>query len=282
MMASQPQPEGAAEAREDDPFDRQRCVDGWRQDEIERQTCLVLGAGGLGCSVAMTLARLGVARIIVVDRDVVETSNLNRQVLFSRDDVGRSKAEAAAEGLARHCVGGTEVEWAHMDAVKEWARVVAMARRSTVVFNNIDVGEYFDVAVLALAKGLGIPYAAGSSYATTWIVEYFTGQPRASSFSLAYAEPHEVLARLTPELVQTYDDLCFLPADAVPPTRSVGSNALVCVSAGVMTVNMWAQGLCGAPSMPNYTKFDVRTLGGPEDMVAWPPPEVAGDDEEKE
>ena len=57
--------------------------------------CLLLGTGGLGCSVAIGLAWLGVKKMILIDKDVVEVHNLNRQILFTNKDVGKSKVEAA-------------------------------------------------------------------------------------------------------------------------------------------------------------------------------------------
>jgi molybdopterin/thiamine biosynthesis adenylyltransferase len=78
-----------------DPFNRQKGIDKWNQALIEKQVCFVLGAGGIGSSVAFGLARLGVARIILWDFDTVDVTNLNRQILFNKADVGRSKVEAA-------------------------------------------------------------------------------------------------------------------------------------------------------------------------------------------
>jgi len=62
---------------------------------------LVVGAGGLGSPALMYLAAAGVGTIGVVDADVVETSNLQRQVVHSDGDVGRLKTESAAETVAR-------------------------------------------------------------------------------------------------------------------------------------------------------------------------------------
>jgi len=60
----------------------------------------VVGAGALGCAAARTLARDGGVRITLVDFDDVELSNLQRQVLYSDADLGRSKVAAAAARLA--------------------------------------------------------------------------------------------------------------------------------------------------------------------------------------
>lgn len=66
---------------------------------------LVLGAGGLGCPALLGLVAAGARRITIVDRDRVELSNLQRQVLFDVGDVGALKAEAAVRSLARRARG---------------------------------------------------------------------------------------------------------------------------------------------------------------------------------
>ncbi|HEV2371921.1 MAG TPA: ThiF family adenylyltransferase [Streptosporangiaceae bacterium] len=60
----------------------------------------VLGLGGLGSHVALSLAAIGVGNLLLVDHDAVELMNLNRQLLYKDSDIGRSKVEAAAERIA--------------------------------------------------------------------------------------------------------------------------------------------------------------------------------------
>jgi bacteriocin biosynthesis cyclodehydratase domain-containing protein len=69
------------------------------QARLEAATVAVLGLGGLGGMAATMLTVCGVGTIVGVDHDVVELSNLARQVLYGQDDLGRLKVEAAAERL---------------------------------------------------------------------------------------------------------------------------------------------------------------------------------------
>jgi len=71
------------------------------QARLDKARIAVLGVGGLGGWVALNLACIGVGEMLLLDFDRVELSNLNRQVLYGEADIGRFKAEAAAESLAR-------------------------------------------------------------------------------------------------------------------------------------------------------------------------------------
>ena len=69
-------------------------------EKLKESRVLVAGLGGLGGNVIEQLARLGIGHLTVVDGDVFEESNLNRQVLSTPDNIGESKALAAAERVS--------------------------------------------------------------------------------------------------------------------------------------------------------------------------------------
>jgi molybdopterin/thiamine biosynthesis adenylyltransferase len=70
------------------------------QQKLKAASALIVGAGGLGSPAALYLAAAGVGALFVADPDVVDRSNLQRQILYAEEDVGRPKAEAAADRLA--------------------------------------------------------------------------------------------------------------------------------------------------------------------------------------
>ncbi len=71
------------------------------QERLSSSTVLVVGAGGLGSPVLLYLAAAGVGNIVLVDRGYVDLPDLNRQIVYDEDDLGKPKAEAAAERLRR-------------------------------------------------------------------------------------------------------------------------------------------------------------------------------------
>jgi molybdopterin/thiamine biosynthesis adenylyltransferase len=73
------------------------------QEKLLSAKAVVIGCGALGSSIANLLARAGVGRLVIIDRDFIELNNLQRQVLFDEDDIAQNipKAVAAANKLRR-------------------------------------------------------------------------------------------------------------------------------------------------------------------------------------
>ncbi len=83
----------------DSRYARQLLIPEWNQDKFSNATVLVLGVGALGSVVSANLAMAGIGGLILVDFDTIELSNLNRQLLFTPNDVGKNKAEVAKAKL---------------------------------------------------------------------------------------------------------------------------------------------------------------------------------------
>lgn len=77
---------------------------------VAESTFVIVGVGGLGSPLALALAAAGAGRLVLVDDDVVDLSNLQRQVLYRTGDVGRPKALAAREALLRRGVAPARIE----------------------------------------------------------------------------------------------------------------------------------------------------------------------------
>lgn len=85
-------------------YDRQIIIQGFGeagQEKLKNSRILIAGAGGLGSPAALYLAAAGVGHLRIVDRDQVELSNLNRQILHWEGDIGRDKADSARDKLTR-------------------------------------------------------------------------------------------------------------------------------------------------------------------------------------
>jgi len=68
---------------DDDQYDRQKRIKGWDQKKISSATVMVIGAGATGNEVVKNLVLTGIGKIILIDFDFINVSNLNRCVLFN-------------------------------------------------------------------------------------------------------------------------------------------------------------------------------------------------------
>ena len=71
------------------------------QKQLLKSSVLIVGAGGLGSPIAIYLAALGIGNIGIIDKDIVETSNLSRQIIFSNNDIKKMKSSIAISKLKK-------------------------------------------------------------------------------------------------------------------------------------------------------------------------------------
>jgi bacteriocin biosynthesis cyclodehydratase domain-containing protein len=136
------------------------------QHALRRAQAAVIGVGGTGTWMAQTLAMAGVGRLLLVDADVVARSNLSRQALFSADDVGRPKIEAAAARLRAVAGPGLSVRTvsARLD---ENTDLGALVDGCDLVVNCADEPDTNTTAALVARAclPLRIPHIVGGAYA---------------------------------------------------------------------------------------------------------------------
>jgi molybdopterin/thiamine biosynthesis adenylyltransferase len=95
------------------------------RDALQHKSALVVGVGGLGCPVALALAEAGLGRIVLCDDDLVDSTNLHRQILFDEADVGTDKLLAAQRALYRAGARPGSIELLHSRFLPENARELA-------------------------------------------------------------------------------------------------------------------------------------------------------------
>lgn len=83
--------------KEENRYSRFELIPWWNQELLHNSTIMVVGAGAIGNELIKNLALLGIGKIVIVDMDVIEQTNLTRSILYRMDDVGKFKADAAAE-----------------------------------------------------------------------------------------------------------------------------------------------------------------------------------------
>lgn len=135
------------------------------QRRLAASTAMVLGCGALGCVVTDMLARAGVGHLILVDRDFIELSNLQRQVLFDEHDVAAAipKAEAAKRRIA--AINSQIRVTAIVDDINH-TNIERFARGADILVDGLD---NFETRYLAndLAVRSGRPYVYGAAVGTT-------------------------------------------------------------------------------------------------------------------
>jgi len=148
-------------------YHRQVLLPGFGEEGQRRlldSTALLLGCGALGSLIADLLARAGVGRLVIVDRDLIELTNLQRQLLFDEHDVADTipKAEAARRRLARI---NSQVEVTAVVDDVNYRNIEKYAAGANVIVDGLD---NFETRYLAndFAVKFGAPYIYGGAVGT--------------------------------------------------------------------------------------------------------------------
>lgn len=150
-----------------------REVGGAGQQALKRASVIIVGAGGLGAPASLYLTAAGVGRLRLVDPDVVEVSNLQRQVLFETADIGQAKVEASARRLgALNPHVALEPTRVRLDADNAAAMFIGA---DLVLDGTDDFATRF--AVNAACVATGVPLVSGAIGRWTGQVGVFAGRP---------------------------------------------------------------------------------------------------------
>ncbi len=105
------------------------------QELLGKSRAVVIGCGALGTYCLGFLTRAGVGQVVVIDRDIIDISNLQRQSLFNEEDVGRPKAKVAEERLRKI---NSDIEIWGVVADVNFSNVQKMLKGATVVLDATD------------------------------------------------------------------------------------------------------------------------------------------------
>ena len=144
------------------------------QKALGKSRAVVIGCGALGTHVLSFLVRAGVGKVKVIDRDIVEESNLQRQTLFSEEDLGRAKAKVAEDHL-RSVNSTILVEGEIVDL--SYANIQNVIKEATIVLDATDNMDTRFLVNDACVK-LGIPWIyAGAVGVTGMVMPIIPGGP---------------------------------------------------------------------------------------------------------
>lgn len=125
------------------------------------------------------------------------------------------------------------MEWRSYCALKNWSKVVTLAKESTVVFNMIDYGDHFDAAVQSLCLKLNLPLFLGGTFNQSLSLDIFipdNGTPCYGCIS-DNIKP-EMLDKISQDKILELEDISFLPKDEHP--EGVSNSYLAATAANLL------------------------------------------------
>jgi molybdopterin/thiamine biosynthesis adenylyltransferase len=191
------------------------------QRTLRDSAAVVLGCGALGCAAADTLARAGVGRLVIVDRDFVETTNLQRQVLFDERDAAKAlpKAEAARRRIG--AINSQVAVTAIVDDINH-ANIERLTAGADVLIDGLD---NFETRYLVndCAVRHGIPWVYGGAVGTSGMAFAILPHSRdgGSSWEAGRSRATPCLRCLFPEAPQPGESATCDTAGVLGPAVSI-------------------------------------------------------------
>jgi molybdopterin-synthase adenylyltransferase len=219
------------------------------QVALRKATVVVLGTGGLGSWTMAGLACAGVGRIVAVDDDTVELSNLNRQVLYRMSDIGRRKVDVAAEALRGLNPDIDLVPLPRRVGSVEDARSVAAGADFVVCTADSpvhDIGRWVNRACLEL----GVPHISAGQF-----------PPRVRigpTFVPGRTACLECQERAIRRDFPLYDELVEHRKRAAPVAATLGAPSGLIGSLLAMEVIHWITGISEPATLGRGLVFDLR------------------------
>jgi adenylyltransferase/sulfurtransferase len=152
--------------REVERYDRQIKIRGFgieAQKKLKNARVVVAGVGGLGCIASTYLVAAGIGEVVLVDMGEVELNNLNRQILYWEEDVGKTKIKSALEKL-RRLNSEVKVEGLKIEIKEE--NIASIIKEADVVVDGMDNFKARFLLNKACVN-LGIPFVHAAVYELT-------------------------------------------------------------------------------------------------------------------
>lgn len=161
------------------------------QEKLKAARVLVVGMGGIGCPLSLYLAAAGVGELLLADFDVIEASNLQRQLLYTEADLGHLKAEVA---VARLAVVNPFVRCEAVTVALDADTLPALLSRVDLVVDGCDnFGTRDAVNVACVAAGVPLVSAAAIGFGAQLAV-FDVRQPASPCYRCLYPEMDEAAA----------------------------------------------------------------------------------------
>jgi len=228
-------------------------TDFFPSDKVARSHFVVAGCGALGNEVLKCLALMGVGSVVAVDFDVVEEENLDRSVLFRREDVGRLKVEAARDGI-RRLNPSVEVETIAGDVAHDLG--IGIIREADAVIGCVD-SRWARYCINRLAMRAGKPWIDGGIHGLDGTARVFRPGENCYACSLSNDEISDLRRRMPCSGVIRRQ----IEAGHAPTTAIVASVIGAIEAQEALKIATGAPGsLCGRMAVYEGSAMTMRTV----------------------